>query len=155
MIAKPGDILLYPVTPKSSLISRVIASAQIMRREGTGTTQYSHASLVAHSIAWEMEAYFPKSRMHRIDWDRKPEVYRVKNATAEQVVIALRCAKFNLGQRYDLGRALFGFFKMAHANICTTFVARAWQEAGIDLTGGTGRFFSPNELAECGLLERV
>jgi hypothetical protein len=151
----PGDLIFYPVTPRSPFMPRLIAALQIMRGEGAGKTSYSHVSILDVDLAHELEQYIPKSRRHLIDWSRDIEIWRVKSADQEAVAIALRWCRSSLGQWYDMGRAFLGAFKMAHANICSTFVARAYQEANIDLASKAGRFVGPNELIASGMLERI
>jgi hypothetical protein len=155
MKLNPGDLIFYPVTPKSRFIPRFISAIQILRGEGISKTSYSHVSIIDSDMDYELEQYVPKSRRHLIDWSRDIEIWRVKNVDQESVAIALRWCRSSLGQWYDIGRAFFGIFKTAHANICSTFVARDYQEANIDLTKNAGRFIGPNELISSGLLENI
>lgn len=155
MIPMPGDLIFYPVTPRSGFVPRLIASVQLWRGEGSGKTMYSHVAIADFEPGWQFEAYVPRSRRSRIPDGRDVEVWRVRGALPGHAEAVLHWARTHTGQWYDLGRALFGAFKMAHSNICTTFVASAWQEAGFDLSAKAGRFVGPNELIDSGLLERV
>ena len=151
----PGDLIFYPVTPKSGIIPRFIAAIQLLHGDGTGKTQYSHVSITDSDTDFELEAYVPKSRRHLIDWSKDIELWRVIGATPEMIAVAIRWASGNLGQHYDIGQALFGIFKMAHSNICSTFVVGAWRDAGVSLADQAGRFIGPNELIQSGKLVKI
>ena len=69
-----------------------------------------------------------------------------------EVVDALDWAYTHLGEWYDLGLFIFGYFDIKHAEVCSTFVAKAWKAAGRifkvhKALQPDADFHSPDELA--------
>lgn len=151
---KSGDLLFYPVTPKSAWISKIIAIAEFLFKKGDSSIQYSHVSILDYGLLTELEAIWPKTRRHEIDFTRKPEVWRYKDITETQRILAVQWAYGHLGQRYDIGQILFGWFDLRHAEICSTFVFKAFDFAGLSF-GNKPKFLTPNDLIASGKLEKL
>lgn len=153
--ALPGDVLLYRVTPRSSLLARAIASLQLMGGEGEGPVQYSHAALAEG--AWtKVEASWPRVRRGAIDWGNPElELWRVAGPEASRGREASRAAAARVGQAYDLGELFFGLFRSRRRAICSRLVADAWMRAGVSLADDDDRLLSPNEIAASPRLSKV
>ena len=151
----PGDILLYRVTPKSSLLARLIAVAQLLRREGESEKNYSHVSILEDE-GHQIEAVWPRSRRSVVDWsDKSIEVWRVVGIDPAIADKAVAAARSKIGLWYNLAEILFGFSRSKHSAICTRLVADCWASQGIDLSRGAGKILSPNELVSSRLIARV
>jgi len=146
-LTNPGDILFYKVTSQSGFRAKIIAMAELFRKEGTGSTQYSHVAICDWNKDFQFEAVWPKTRISPIDWGNPDvEVWRVKGLSVVQISKVLVWAGINLGKPYDLGQALLGLFTWSNAYSCAEFVCTAFKEVPIDLAPNAGRFIAPNEL---------
>lgn len=151
----PGDILFYWVTPKSSLIARLIGAGELLAGEGRGTTLYSHVSIVADGNV-QIEAVWPRVRTSRFDpSDLRLELWRVKGADAVQAAKAASCARSHIGEWYSLASLLFGLFPSRNARNCARLVNAAWAEAGNELCSSDDKFMTPNDMAQSDKIERI
>lgn len=151
---QPGDILFWKVTPKSSLIARLIGAGQLLAREGRGTTLYSHVSIV-ESDGVHIEAVFPWIRSGLFNQkDPRIEVWRVIDATPEQAASAVRAARSHIGEWYSLSSLLFGLFHNGQRN-CAILMNDSWVAAGLPLWRQSDRFLTPNDLSQSDRLMRV
>lgn len=134
-LLKPGDILLFRAHPGSGWPSRFIVWGQkFLGRAQKGQT-YCHVAIVDKDTDFLMEAKWPKTRRWRMDWDKldktyDTELWRVRGASTNKVKLALDWAHDHLGQWYDLPLFLFGWFDFKNAEVCSTFVQKAWANAG-------------------------
>lgn len=164
---KPGDILLYRVTKKSIIGAQIIGWFQnIVGKSPIHGRTYSHVAIVDWDTEYVLESRWPKSRRWKIDWKKLEshfdiEVWRVKGATKAEVEAALSWAHNNLGQWYDLGLFVWGMFDAKHAEVCSTFVTKAWGNAErvfkkFKRIGKVKEFISPDEIADHHeIIERV
>lgn len=153
--ARPGDLLLYSVTPKSGVVSRLIATVELWRKEGDYKTQYSHVSVVSSKQDYQFEAMFPKTRESQIDWtDPRIELWRVKDSTSDQVTQVLSWCRAHVNCYYDVGQVFMGFFRLSNTYSCTKFARQSWLDAGRDIVPGAGKFIGPNDLVNP-TIERV
>jgi hypothetical protein len=154
--ARPGDLLFYKVTPQSGCIARLIAVVQMIRGEGTSSTQYSHVSIVARSTDKQIEAWWPRVRESMIDWSSGSiELWRINNIDYKQASDIVTHAMKSIGEWYDLGEFLLGLFPSKQRHICTTLVKDAAESVGITLAASAGDFITPNELRDDPQLRRV
>lgn len=153
--AKPGDLLFYKVTPQSNWIARLIAIAQIWRKEGDGSTQYSHVSIITHRLT-QIEAVWPKVKESDVDWSsERLELWRINNISYLQAADIVLHAVQRIGQWYDLGNFFFGLFPSKQRQICTTLVTEAAKDVNITLARDAGDLITPNELIADRQLIRV
>ena len=152
---RQGDLIFYKTTPQSWWLSRLIAVVQLLRKEGTSSTLYSHVSILDYDKMHQLEGIWPKTRISDIDWDYPGiEVWRVKDLTSEQRHAALTWSYCHLERPYDIGQVLLGLFTWDSAYTCSEFVVEAYRYVGIDLAPDAGRFLGPNEMISP-LIERV
>jgi len=148
-LARPADILLYRVTPRSGIVAKIIAIAQIIRSEGRGPYIYSHVSIVANNTDYQIEAAWPKVRKSKIDWTNPGlELRRLPDLQAHRAALILIEAESSMGEWYNIGDMFFGLFQIPHAKICTKLVAVCAAKAGYWLGRDAGAFLSPDELAD-------
>jgi len=152
---KPGDVLLYRVTPNSPWHDKLIAWGEKLMGKKFTKNSYCHVAMVDYDTDLILEAVWPKTHVVRFPGKSKNpvEVYRVKDATPEQISKAIDWAHKNLGLWYNVGLLFFGLFPSKHKVVCSTYVDHAWDSAGLSL--GDGKLFSPDEVAASPMLERV
>lgn len=154
-LVQPGDILFYKVSPKSALMSKLVAIAQLLRGEGKTFTSYSHVSLVDNDINYQLESRLPKTRRSTINWDDPSiEVWRVRDVSNTQIILALKWGYNNLNKWYDLGQICLGLFKSRNTYTCAEFVYNAYKDS-VDLASDAGKVIGPNELIDSGNLYKV
>jgi uncharacterized protein YycO len=142
-----GDLIFYKVTPQSWWLARLIAAVQLIRKEGTSSTYYSHVGLLNYDKDEILEGTWPESCISNIDWkDPSIEVWRIKNLNGLQRHAAMTWAHCHLSRPYDVGQILLGLFTWSSAYTCSEFVLEAYRNVGIDLAPHAGRFLGPNEL---------
>ncbi len=157
----PGDILLYRVISSSGWSAKFIGWGQkVIGHAPTKKTEYCHVALVAFDTEFVMEAVWPKTRIHKIEWEKWDKEYdlqlfRVKNVTPKQIVEALTWAEDHLGEWYDVLELLGGWINFKHCEICSTYVQKAWKAAGIDFKVNKNNFVTPDEIASSLLIERI
>jgi len=145
--ARPGDILFYSVTPQSGWVARFIAMAQFWRKEGVGSVQYSHVSIVLRDTNYQVEAYWPRIRKSKINWsDDNLELCEIRGISEKQRCDMIIYAMEAIGQWYDLGTFFFGLFNFKNAEICTTLVRSTAAAIGVRLGYDYGKLLTPNEL---------
>jgi uncharacterized protein YycO len=154
---RPGDIVLYKVTPNSPIHDKLIGIGERLLHKNFTKTSYCHVSMIDFDTDFILEAVWPKT--HIIKFPGKTsnpvEIYRVKKATKKQISTAIKWAHSNLGLWYNIGLLLFGLFPKKHEVICSTYVANAFKAAGIKL-GKNEKLLSPDEIAANTIvLERI
>lgn len=152
MIEKPlpGDIILYPVTPRSALVSRLVAIGQLLVGAGKGAAQYSHAA-VYEKEGWQYEAKWPMSGRFRIDSKRTYEIWRVAGITNEQRVQIMAACRARSGQWYNLiGLLTGGLLGLPHHEVCSQFVGSVYDDAepAIIFNKGGQRILSPDAMVD-------
>lgn len=154
-MAKPGDLLFYRVTPKSSILSRLIASAQLLMGRGERPVQYSHVAILERDGMRCIEARWPKVQVNDVNWeDPELELWRYP-MSATLAALVLINARDHFGDYYDIGQLLFGWFDFKHAEICTTLVRSAFARVDLMLGAGSGKFPTPNDLVSDPALEFI
>jgi hypothetical protein len=163
-IMKPGDILLY--RPKSifHISAWFIAWGQNVMGKTPHNVNYCHVALVDDDTDYILEARWPKSHRVSLNWEKLDKAYtvelwRVRNANRENVALALEWAHAHLGEWYDLPSFIWGWFDVKHAEVCSTFVAKAWANAKVIFQQvkkiGDGKLITPDEVAGSPLLKRI
>jgi len=156
LLSCPGDVLMYRVTSRSKWKARAIAIVQIIRKEWNTDHLYSHASIVAWDRMHQLEAVMPKCRVSEIKWDTDGlELWRAVDINGINVDMVVRAAHAMVGKWYDFPHLLGGLIDMKNAEICTTFVVKAFEKGGILLAENAGKFVAPNELLGDGRLKRI
>lgn len=153
MICQPGDLIFFAATPRGPILRRLIGAFQLLSGDGQDRV-YGHVAIAEDSQTM-IEETWPRARRRAIELsDPSVEVWRVRGATKYQCRVAVVNAQNNVGELYDLGGFFFGLFPNRHRAICSTFVARAWQEAGVALRLRNSSF-TPDSLMSAGQIERV
>lgn len=152
--AKPGDILLYKSHAFSRWSSRFIEWGQRFLGQAPSVDDYCHVAMIDEDPNYILEAKWPKTRRVKLDpmalaehYD--VEIWRVKKLTKAQMKTATAWARQNLGLFYDLGLFLWGAFDFKKAEVCSTYVQKAFQAAGIELSveGPGKKLTTPDEIA--------
>jgi len=157
---KQGDLLLFKVKPSSPIVDKLVGWGQKLLGHAPTKAEYCHVALVAFDPTYVMEARWPKTRIAKIDWvkwDKEDtlELFRVKNATPRQILDAIQYCEDNLGKWYNVLELLGGWVNIRHAEICSTFVQKAYKSAGIEFKTNASGFVTPDEIAASPLLERI
>lgn len=153
---KAGDILLFQVVPNSPWHDKLIAFGEKLLGKQFTKYSYCHAALVDSDTDLMLEAVWPKTHIIKIkSRHNKIAVFRMKNATNEQRLWAVKWAHKNLGLWYNVGKLFFGLFPSRHKVICSTYVSDAWKAAGIKLEAKRVKVFSPDEIAVNPLLREI
>lgn len=154
MKLEPGDILLFRVVSTSPVHDKLIAFMEKCLNKQFTRASYCHAALIDTDTDLMLEAVWPKTHIIPIkSRNNEIEVYRVKNVTHEQKLQAVKWAHQNLGVWYSIGQLFFGLFPSKHKLICSVYVAKAWESAGIKLGDLSEKVFSPDEIAVSSKLE--
>lgn len=151
---KPGDILLYRVVPRSGFSAKFISWGQHVLNQAPSEENYCHIAIVDNDTDYILEAKWPKVRRWKLDWEHLDasyhvELWRVKKVTPKKVQKALAWATEHLGEWYDLPLFFFGLFNFRNAEICSTYVQHAYENAKIQLSvEGPGKnLTTPDEIA--------
>jgi uncharacterized protein YycO len=158
-ILQPGDIILCRVTLRSPIHDKLIAVGEWIMRKKFTRSNYCHVMMVDSDPELVLEAVWPKTHLVKGDWDKREkkyalEVYRVKRATLVQKAKAIHWAHKNLGVWYNVGLLMFGWFPKKHEVICSTYIAKSYAYAGIQL-GKNEKLLSPDEVAVSTKLKRI
>lgn len=146
---RPGDIILYPVTPRSALSSRIVAAGEMLLGMGKSEELYSHAALVSYSPGLQYEAKWPIVGQYEIDKTRIYEVWRLPDVTDDQRVIILREAKAKCGDLYNMiGLLSAGRLWLPHTEVCSQLVGSCYAKAGIEIGKEGARLLSPDAIAD-------
>lgn len=148
MDLQPGDIVLYPVTPRSELLSKLVAIGEMLLGAGKSNDSYSHAA-VWESDGWEYEAKWPRTGYYRIDHRRPIEVWRIEGMTQDQRKKIIHWCATHCGEWYNLiGLLTFGLIGFHRTAVCSQFVGRAYAAAGVHIGLEGKRLLSPNAIAD-------
>ena len=151
---KPGDILLYKANEWSRFSSKFIEWGQRILGQAPSKENYCHVAMVDDDPTYVLEAKWPKTHRVKLDWIELSEhydieIWRVKGIKKDQIKKATAWARKNVGLFYDLGLFLFGAFDFKKAEVCSTYVQKAFQAAGIELSieGPGKKLTTPCEIA--------
>ena len=164
---KPGDILFFR-TKKGSLPGSWLISwfQNIVGKSPIHGVSYSHVGIVDWDTNYILDSKWPKSKRRKIDWKSWNkhyglELWRIRKVKKEEVKKALDWCYAHLDEWYDLGLFVWGMFDVKHAEVCSTFTAKAWRAAGrifkvFKRIGKVKNFHSPDELvANSNLIKRI
>lgn len=132
-ILRPGDILFFRTTNKSLPGAWFISWAQnVIGKSPIHNRSYSHVGIIDWDTDYILESRWPKSKRRKIPWKKwdkqyKLELWRIRKVSKQEQNRALKWAYEHLGEWYDLGLFFWGAFDIKHAEICSTFVAKAWK----------------------------
>ncbi len=133
---QPGDLLLYRPKSKWSIGSWFITFAQnVIGKSPIHNKSYSHVAMIDWDTNYVLESRLPKSQRAKIKWKKFNkqyylELWRIKKVTPEERKRALTWASAHLNEWYDLGLFIFGKIDIKNAEVCSTFIAKAWKAAG-------------------------
>lgn len=159
-LLKSGDILFYRVTENSGLSAKFIAFGQHLIGQAPSKHDYCHVCIVEDQETI-LEARWPKTRRTDLDLPTlalhyRIEVWRVKDISEEQVQKALQWASSHLNEWYDLSLFLWGIIDVKKAEVCSTFVQKSFEAAGIDLAVmHENHLTTPDALMNLKLLQRI
>ena len=153
-----GDLLFFKPKAKWSIGSWLVTWGQnILGKSPIHGVSYNHVALIDEDVNYLLESRWPKSHRKKINWKKllnqyDIELWRVRKVKQEQIKLALNWAYDHLNEWYDIGLFIFGWFDREHAEVCSTFIYKAWRYAGIRFEiykhiGNTEEFISPDELA--------
>lgn len=149
MIPLPGDVVLYPVTPRSPLGSRLVAIGELLFGTGRRETGYSHAAILAEDLRFTYEAKWPKIGRYPIDQSRPYEVWSADGILQSQRDSILMSARKQCGQWYDVGALVtFGLINHKNMAVCSELVGSCYKWAGIRIPIDRGLLLSPNAIAD-------
>lgn len=156
-LLKPGDILLYKVIPSSNITAKFIGWAQKFIHRAPTKEKYCHLAIVDKDTDYVLEAKWPKTRQWKLDWEHLDkcysiELWRVKGLTSTKVKEVLKWCHSHLGEWYDLGLFVFGWINFKHAEVCSTFVSKAFAHVKIKFQtsvsyGKKQELITPDEIA--------
>ena len=163
----PGDILFFR-TKKGSLPGSWLISwfQNIVGKSPIHDVSYSHVGIVDWNTAYILDSRWPKSKRRKINWKSwnkhyGVELWRVRKVKKEEIQKALDWCYNHLNEWYDLGLFVWGMFDVKHAEVCSTFVAKAWKKGGrifkvYKRIGKARNFHSPDELiANSNIIKRI
>jgi len=136
-LLRSGDLLFYRPTKKSGISAWFITWAQnVIGKSPIHGPGYCHVALIDEDTDYLFEARWPKTRRWKINWKKldkhyKIELWRVRKGNVEKVKKVVKWCSENLGLFYDIGLFIWGLFDFKHAEVCSTFVSKAWAEAGV------------------------
>lgn len=137
-LLKPGDVLLFRETHRSTLFERWIVWVQKTFYHIPKNVRFCHVALVDKDTDFMLEAVWPRTRITKIDFStykakERIEVYRVRGITKEQIDKVLTWAHNHLGERYNFVLLFTGWTDSKHAEICSTFVSHAFRDADLEI----------------------
>lgn len=145
----PGDIILYPVTPRSALTSRLIAAGELLIGAGRGMESYSHAAILAEDMRHQFEAKWPKTGRFRIDSSRIYEVWNVGNPSDSQRIRILDYCLDHEGEWYNMiGLLTGGLLGLPRTAVCSQFAGYAYSAAQLKINPEGQRLLSPNAISD-------
>jgi len=136
-LLRPGDLLLYRMTIKSGISSWFIGWGQnVIGKSPVHGKSYVHVAIVDKDTDYMLESRWPRSKRCKIKWKKldkkyKIELWRVRATSLEKIDKVMEWAYANLGLWYDLGLFIWGWLDFKHAEVCSTFVKKAWGNADV------------------------
>lgn len=148
MEPRQGDIILYPVTPKSGWTSRLVAAGEMALGIGNSLEAYSHAAILTED-GQEWEAKWPRIGKFPIDRTRIFEVWNVGNPTDDQRRAILLEAATHKGDWYNMtGLLSDGRLWIPHTEVCSQLVGICYKAGGIHLKKEGQRILAPNVIVD-------
>lgn len=145
----PGDLILYPVSGRSAMTSRLVAAGELLLGAGRGLEQYSHVAVASESVGRQWEWKWPRAGEFRIDKSRPYEVWRLGNPSEKQRQKILYYCELARGEWYNmLGLLTFGLVGLPRTAVCSQGAARAYAFAGIKINAEGKPLVSPNAVAD-------
>lgn len=151
MPPRPGDVILYPITPRSGWTSRFVGAAELAVGVGQGAVQYSHAAIMSEKTGWQYEAKWPRVGHYPIDARRIAEVWNLGHPTHDQRVQILAYCREHEGDWYNmLGLLTGGLLGLPRTEVCSQLVGDAYATARPPIRIGKEgqRLLSPNALRD-------
>jgi permuted papain-like amidase YaeF/Yiix C92 family enzyme len=157
MNLQPGDLILYRTTKNSPIHDKLISIGEGLLRRKFTPSNYCHVSMASNDTNLILEAVWPKTHVTKFDWNQpnELEIYRVKNATSEQIQTAINWAENHLDEWYDIPELFGGWISFKHEQICSTYISKSWKNAKIYFKTGKNGFITPEGIATDPLVWRV
>ena len=141
MDVQPGDLLLFRVTPGSTLLDKLIGWGQKRIHQAPTDAAYCHVAIVGPDAGSMYEAVAPKPHNIPIDWSKLTkrntiDVFRVTGATPEQVAkVMAYCQKVvDAGTHYDwLAIATMGLVQLGRDCVCSQLAWQGWCDGDVIL----------------------
>lgn len=156
----PGDLLLFRVSSSSNWLDKAIGWGQKVIHQAPTSDEYCHVAIVGPTPDCMYESAWPKIHncpinLTSIQKNIILEVYRVKEATPEQIARVLAYCKSREGEWYPvISIATFGMINFGHAPYCSLLAWRAWLDASVIL-GPDETMVSPDDIAASTKLTRI
>ncbi len=149
MKIRQGDVIMYPVTGRSGLTSKLVAIGELLFGAGHGFEQYSHVAIASKRPGYQWEWKWPWSGEYHIDKNRPYEVWRIGNPTEEQREKILEYCARHRGEWYNMiGLLTFGLLGLKRTAVCSQGAGRAYAHAGIRIGAEGKPLLSPNAIAD-------
>lgn len=146
---KGGDIILYPVTPKSAWSSKLVVIGEILFGAGKGLEHYSHVGIVSDTPGYQFEAVWPRVCRSKIDKSRPYEIWRIEGLDDMKRREILAFCRARCGEWYNMiGLLTFGLIGFKHTEVCSQFAGFAYASVGIKISAEGKRLLSPNAIAD-------
>lgn len=144
-----GDVILYPVTPRSGWTSKFVAIMELLGSAGRGVEPYSHAAIYLNN-GLQFEFKWPRSGVFPIDVSRMYEVWRVAELAPNQRDAIKEWCQDHEGEWYNMiGLLSGGLLGLKHTAVCSQGVGQAYAEAAhIHISAEGERLLSPNAIAD-------
>lgn len=142
-------MILFPVTPHSSLASRIVAAAEIVCGVGWGLEGYSHCAIMSEKPGFQWEAKWPRVGLYPTQQSRPREVWRIEGLTLDQRRLILEYCATQQGNRYNvIGLLSYGLLAPRHQEVCSQLVGNAYEHAKRPLCKEGKRIMSPNSIPD-------
>jgi len=150
MTPEPGDLIFYPVTPKSVWSARLVAIGQLLIGKDKSEVQYSHVTLFDRD-EYQLESVWPWSKRSKIDTSRPYEIWRMHGITHSNRQRIMCWAYDHLGVLYDMLYILsFGLLRIHGEEVCCTFVRDAYKSAALHMPADR-----PDSIIDSGIFFKV
>lgn len=160
MNVQAGDLILFRVSSSSNWLDKMIGWGQKVIHQAPTSAAYCHVAIVGPTPERMYEAIWPKVRNSAFDVTKVQknliiEVYRVKDATPEQIGVVMAYCKSQIGQWYSVSSILsFGMLSWDHRPYCSLLAWRAWLKAYRELCPDE-KMVSPDDIAASPSLVRI
>lgn len=147
MLPQAGDIVFYPVSSRSSFVSKLVAIGELLGGKTKGFEEYSHVAILEDETH-TLEARWPRTCRYHLDKSRPYEIWTIDGITQSERGMILHWAYMHLNEWYSLPSLLtFGLLRSKRTEVCSTFVAHALEAAEVTHRKW-GQFTTPNDLKE-------
>ncbi len=160
MNVQAGDLILFRVSSSANWLDKAIGWGQKVIHEAPTKDEYCHVAVAGPTPDRMYEAVWPK--FHNTPFDPTKinknlliEIYRVNNATPDEVAKVMKYCDGLIGEWYPVfSIATFGLLTIGHAPYCSQAAWRAWMDAKRVLCDDE-RMVSPDDIAASTELTRV